>query len=345
MRALRPIWNLRSLQGLGLESRCNQEGCSNANSKAFLPPGNCWRQTSSLGSKPQPDMAPWAGADQMLGQLWRLSESPGEPGSWEECPPTPTGLLQRYPCCALHPGPRPFSHCHAGNSALLSPEAGCHPSQLSQRCVSLCAWFFPWPTAESVSHEHVCLSAGPRGHLPACPSLRGAWECSESGCHSGKWTHRRKAVSGVHQLQLQQLSLTDGRPACCIPWPPWWGGLSKFKTDRINWYSFFTYVFLLNIYLFAPGLSCRRGIFSCSTWDLVLQPGIEPGPPALGAESQTLDPQGSPYTAFLESNLVICITVLKNINILCPGILLLELHTRTRTKIHVSKYPSLHSWS
>lgn len=32
------------------------------------------------------------------------------------------------------------------------------------------------------------------------------------------------------------------------------------------------------IYLAVPGLTCSRGIFSCSLWDLVLWPGIKLGP-------------------------------------------------------------------
>ena len=40
----------------------------------------------------------------------------------------------------------------------------------------------------------------------------------------------------------------------------------------------FIYLF---IYLAASGLSC-------SMWDLVPQPGMEPGPPALGAQSLSL---------------------------------------------------------
>ena len=46
--------------------------------------------------------------------------------------------------------------------------------------------------------------------------------------------------------------------------------------------SFLKYLF---IYLAAPGLSCSMQTLSCSIWDLVPWPGIEPGPPALGAWS------------------------------------------------------------
>ena len=45
-------------------------------------------------------------------------------------------------------------------------------------------------------------------------------------------------------------------------------------------------VFILLIYLFGyTGLSCSMQTLSCSIWDLVLRPGIEPRPPALGAQS------------------------------------------------------------
>ena len=41
-----------------------------------------------------------------------------------------------------------------------------------------------------------------------------------------------------------------------------------------------------------PGLSGGVGVFSCDVWDLAPWPGIEPGSPALGAQS--LSHQGSP---------------------------------------------------
>ena len=45
-------------------------------------------------------------------------------------------------------------------------------------------------------------------------------------------------------------------------------------------------MFLIFIYLAAPGFNCSmQGPFSCSIWDLVLWPGIEPQPPALGGQS------------------------------------------------------------
>ena len=35
-----------------------------------------------------------------------------------------------------------------------------------------------------------------------------------------------------------------------------------------------------------PGLSCGiENLLSCSTWDLVSQPEIKPGPPAMGVQS------------------------------------------------------------
>ena len=57
---------------------------------------------------------------------------------------------------------------------------------------------------------------------------------------------------------------------------------------RISWRignpglgSFF--FFLIFIYLATPGLSCSTWDLRCGMQDLVPQPGIEPGPPALGA--------------------------------------------------------------
>ena len=53
----------------------------------------------------------------------------------------------------------------------------------------------------------------------------------------------------------------------------------------------YIYIFFFLIYLAAWGLveACRA--FSCGMWDLVPEPGIEPTPPALGADSQPLDLQ------------------------------------------------------
>ena len=45
--------------------------------------------------------------------------------------------------------------------------------------------------------------------------------------------------------------------------------------------SFFSFL----IYLAVPDVSCGTGDLHCSMWDPVPWPGIEPGPPALGAES------------------------------------------------------------
>lgn len=45
-------------------------------------------------------------------------------------------------------------------------------------------------------------------------------------------------------------------------------------------------------------LAVARGIFSCGMRDLVPQSGIESRPPALGAQSQPLDHQGSPSIWF-----------------------------------------------
>ena len=56
-----------------------------------------------------------------------------------------------------------------------------------------------------------------------------------------------------------------------------WDCISFFVLD-----FFFQYLF---IYLAALGLSCGMQDLSCGMWDLVPRPGIEPGPPALGARS------------------------------------------------------------
>ena len=48
----------------------------------------------------------------------------------------------------------------------------------------------------------------------------------------------------------------------------------------------FIFLVLIIVYLAASDLSCGMWYpFSCSLWDLVLWPGIEPGPPALQTQS------------------------------------------------------------
>ena len=43
-----------------------------------------------------------------------------------------------------------------------------------------------------------------------------------------------------------------------------------------DFFPFFAYLF---IYLVVPGLTCgMENLFSCSTWDLVSQPEVKPGP-------------------------------------------------------------------
>ena len=56
--------------------------------------------------------------------------------------------------------------------------------------------------------------------------------------------------------------------------------------------NFYIYV---SIYLVCRVLVAACEVFSCSMWDLVPGPGIEPGPPALGAQSLPLDHQASSH--------------------------------------------------
>ena len=46
-------------------------------------------------------------------------------------------------------------------------------------------------------------------------------------------------------------------------------------------------LFFLNIFIYLAvlGPSCGMQSLSCGLWDIVPRPGIEPGPPALGAQS------------------------------------------------------------
>ena len=45
----------------------------------------------------------------------------------------------------------------------------------------------------------------------------------------------------------------------------------------------FIFVKYFCIFLAAPGLRCGMRTLGCSVWDLVPWPGVEPGPPELGA--------------------------------------------------------------
>ena len=71
--------------------------------------------------------------------------------------------------------------------------------------------------------------------------------------------------------------------------------LNPMKLLAITGVGFRIYMYFL-FYLFL----ClhQSGMFSHSTWDLALWPGIEPGPLVLGAPSQPLDHQGTPSIIF-----------------------------------------------
>ena len=74
------------------------------------------------------------------------------------------------------------------------------------------------------------------------------------------------------------------------PWLFMFSEQSLYKPS--NWNLFFPFnvwivltsmhFFFFFKYLAAPGLIAARRIFSCSMWDLVPWPGIEPQPPTLG---------------------------------------------------------------
>ena len=57
-----------------------------------------------------------------------------------------------------------------------------------------------------------------------------------------------------------------------------------------QWSASSSYLFIFNIYFFIclhriSPVACRIFDLCCGMWDLVLWPGIKPGPPALGAQS------------------------------------------------------------
>ena len=49
------------------------------------------------------------------------------------------------------------------------------------------------------------------------------------------------------------------------------------------WFVAVSFTHFKNIFLSAPGLCCSMQTLSWGMWDLITRPGIEPGPPALGA--------------------------------------------------------------
>ena len=55
---------------------------------------------------------------------------------------------------------------------------------------------------------------------------------------------------------------------------------------------------------------CSKRTLSCSMWDLIPCPGMEPGPPALGAWSLSRGPQGSSSVCILTSSQVTTLKVL-----------------------------------
>ena len=89
-----------------------------------------------------------------------------------------------------------------------------------------------------------------------------------------------RSGSSVIGLKRAELSVSSG--------PAWTSGLTHHLP------------FSIFIYLAMPGLSCSTWalltaagrIFSCSPWDLVPWPGLNPGPPALKLEVLATGPPG-----------------------------------------------------
>ena len=135
--------------------------------------------------------------------------------------------------------------------------------------------------------EHLCTSSGPEERMQMqMSSLQPLWSGDEetnvnwtdwrglhlqrkgwgekkpdvSECFSSSWKEKAKGV-----VRIFVLYLTDG----------------KTKAEEKAPLSFF--LFYLFIWLSMAFIACK--IFSCSLWDLVLWPGIEPGPPTLGAQN------------------------------------------------------------
>lgn len=77
--------------------------------------------------------------------------------------------------------------------------------------------------------------------------------------------------------------------------------LNNFNTRSLT----FEFVFLKNLYLPTPGLIVAHRIFSCSTWDLALSPGIEPGPPHWQYGEYLIKPRKAAVWKYTRSNMAI----------------------------------------
>ena len=77
-------------------------------------------------------------------------------------------------------------------------------------------------------------------------------------------------------------------------------------------YTLFLFYYLLFIYLAVLGLNCGM-------WDLVPQPGIEPGPLALGVWSLSEDLGTSLEPVWLFNCSAFCLTLRRSFNFLHPG--------------------------
>ena len=65
----------------------------------------------------------------------------------------------------------------------------------------------------------------------------------------------------------------------------------------------FEFAFLKNLYLAAPGLTVAHRIFIRSSWDLVLSPGVEPGPLHWQYGEYLLKPRKAAVWKYIRSNM------------------------------------------
>ena len=77
-----------------------------------------------------------------------------------------------------------------------------------------------------------------------------------------------------------EIALNPRADPGCLPSLSGTGNQLRLNTQTLTIYFFLSLFFKIFIYLAVAGLSC-------SMWDLVPRPGVEPGPPAL--ETQSLD--------------------------------------------------------